>query len=87
MYRYGPGRTVLPGYGHMYHKRGTAQLYVRMYHKCRYSSIARGALRSRRCLRGPPSQAPAESQVSSKHNTRIKRRNFRMHFCADFVNT
>ena len=34
------------------------------------SSIARGALRSRRCLQAPGLQAPAESQVS-KRNTRI----------------
>ena len=47
------------------------------------SSIARRALRSRRCLRGRPSQAPAESQVS-KRNTRIKRRNFRKDFWGYF---
>ena len=43
------------------------------------SSIARGALRSRRCLRARGPQAPAESQVS-KRNTRIKRRKFRKDF-------
>ena len=47
------------------------------------SSIARGALRSRRCLRRRPPQAPAESQVS-KRNTRIKRRKFRRGFWGYF---
>jgi hypothetical protein len=47
------------------------------------SSIARGALRSRRCLRGRPSQAPAESQAS-KRNTRIKRRKIREDFWGYF---
>ena len=47
------------------------------------SSIARRALRSRRCLRKPFPQAPAESQVS-KRNTRIKRRKFREDFWGYF---
>ena len=47
------------------------------------SSIAREALRSRRCLRGRPSQASAESQVS-KRNTRIKRRKIRGSFWGYF---
>ena len=47
------------------------------------SSIARGALRSRRCLRTRRPQAPAESQVS-KRNTRIKRRKIRGSFWGYF---
>ena len=47
------------------------------------SSIARRALRSRRCVQARGLQAPAESQVS-KRNTRIKRRNFRKDFWGYF---
>ena len=40
------------------------------------SSIARGALRSRRCLRAQGPQAPAESQVSKRNILELSDANF-----------